>query len=345
MFALPASASAEDAGSGGGAFASTPEASELVCDDGRVSVCGRRQWLTIRGEGLSTAKTVAFLGRKGRRDDRRATVISKSANSVVVRVPSIARSGPVQVFATSGRSNAPKVKITKASMTSKALGDELFIDAQKSARFDFEAAPGGSVELVRLGDLSIVRAWPIAADATGQQSVTWNGQTGGKDAQVGRYGFRIVPSGGAPGPLVKQFSLLDHIFPIRGRHNLGAGQATNFGGGRGHQGQDMFAKCGTPLVAARGGEVIMSAYQARAGNYLVIRRADGQSYAYMHLRERSPLRKGDRVLTGQAIGQVGDTGRADGCHLHFELWTAPGWYAGGKPINPLPLLELWDSWS
>jgi murein DD-endopeptidase MepM/ murein hydrolase activator NlpD len=33
---------------------------------------------------------------------------------------------------------------------------------------------------------------------------------------------------------------------------------------------------------------------------------------------------------------------ASACHLHFELWTAPGWYSGGQPIDPLPSLQAWD---
>ena len=49
------------------------------------------------------------------------------------------------------------------------------------------------------------------------------------------------------------FIFLRHKFPIRGAHNYGDGAAT-FGGGRGHQGHDVFAECGTPLVAARGGD-------------------------------------------------------------------------------------------
>jgi murein DD-endopeptidase MepM/ murein hydrolase activator NlpD len=42
---------------------------------------------------------------------------------------------------------------------------------------------------------------------------------------------------------------------------------------------------------------------------------------------------------------VGDTGNASGCHLHFELWSAPGWYAGGEPFDPLPRLQRWDAQS
>jgi murein DD-endopeptidase MepM/ murein hydrolase activator NlpD len=42
------------------------------------------------------------------------------------------------------------------------------------------------------------------------------------------------------------------------------------------------------------------------------------------------------------IGYVGDTGDASECHLHFELWDAPGWYEGGRPVDPLALLKRWD---
>jgi hypothetical protein len=132
----------------------------------------------------------------------------------------------------------------------------------------------------------------------------------------------------------------DGIFPIQGKYQWGT-DTNHFGGGRGHQGEDVFAKCGTPLVAAVAGQVAISKYHDAAGNYVVINTADGTSHVYMHLREPSPVKKGQRIGAGQAIGAVGDTGRATGCHLHFELWTAPGWYEGGEPIDPLPTLQRW----
>jgi murein DD-endopeptidase MepM/ murein hydrolase activator NlpD len=89
--------------------------------------------------------------------------------------------------------------------------------------------------------------------------------------------------------------------------------------------------------------VKFKAFQSRAGNYLVI---DGErtgiDFVYMHLRDAALVNRGDRVRTGQPIGFVGDTGDADGCHLHFEMWTAPGWYSGGTVFDPLPSLVAWD---
>jgi murein DD-endopeptidase MepM/ murein hydrolase activator NlpD len=132
---------------------------------------------------------------------------------------------------------------------------------------------------------------------------------------------------------------LPAAFPIVGTHEIGMSVAQRFGGPRGHQGQDVFATCGTPLVAAHGGTVQHNDFEGRAGNYLVIQLPDGTSEAYMHMQEPSPLAAGTPVAAGQPIGFVGDTGDAEGCHLHFELWTAPGWYEGGEPVDPLPLLQ------
>ena len=108
----------------------------------------------------------------------------------------------------------------------------------------------------------------------------------------------------------------------------------------------MFADCGTPVRAAQGGRVVFAGYQGAAGNYLVVRSAEsGEDHVYMHLLHEPRLAVGDRVETGQRIASVGRTGRADGCHLHFELWTEPGWYRGGEAYDPLPRLRQWDGWS
>ena len=75
-------------------------------------------------------------------------------------------------------------------------------------------------------------------------------------------------------------------FPVLGPHGYGE-FAAKFGGGRGHQGQDVFAACGTPLVAARGGIVKFKQYHSRAGYYLVI---DGEQHR-RRLRLHAPARR------------------------------------------------------
>jgi murein DD-endopeptidase MepM/ murein hydrolase activator NlpD len=134
------------------------------------------------------------------------------------------------------------------------------------------------------------------------------------------------------------------VFPINGPHDLGRSPTNRFGGGRGHDGQDLFSACGTPVVAAQGGKIRKAGFHPVGGNFIVLtEERTGLDAVYMHLAHRPRVRAHQTVETGRRIGSVGDTGNADGCHLHFELWTAPGWYAGGAPFDPLPRLKNWDA--
>lgn len=137
------------------------------------------------------------------------------------------------------------------------------------------------------------------------------------------------------------------IFPVRGPHTYGDGIGADRGDHT-HQGQDVLADCGTRLVAARGGKVEYNAYQASgAGYYLVIDGAETPyDFVYMHLAKRSPVKEGSTVTTGQKLGVVGTTGSSSACHLHFEVWTAPGWYNGGTFSKSVTkMLKEWDSFS
>lgn len=191
------------------------------------------------------------------------------------------------------------------------------------------------------------------------QRIRWDGATAtGRPAPNGRYSFRIGPQAAIPAPAARRataatalklgFSFYGYAFPVLGAHEFGTG-AGRFGAGRAghtHQGQDVMAACGTPLVATRGGEVQHAGYQSLAGNYVVIDgRGTPNDFMYAHLAEPSPLHTGETVRTGQPLGIVGDTGDATACHLHFESWSAPGWYEGGAPFDPLADLQAWDAYS
>jgi murein DD-endopeptidase MepM/ murein hydrolase activator NlpD len=137
----------------------------------------------------------------------------------------------------------------------------------------------------------------------------------------------------------------DHVFPVAGTYSLGGDEA-RFGarrGGHTHQGQDISAARGTPVVAPYAGTIAWVRYQrAGAGHYVVLRADDERDYVFMHLRRGSiPVVAAQRVAAGDQIGEVGKTGRSFGAHLHFEVWVG-GWYEkGGEPVDPLPLLEDW----
>jgi murein DD-endopeptidase MepM/ murein hydrolase activator NlpD len=69
---------------------------------------------------------------------------------------------------------------------------------------------------------------------------------------------------------------------------------------------------------------------------------EDRDYVFMHFATGSTLvQEGQTVRAGQQLGQVGATGDASGPHLHFEVWVGGGWYTGGHPIDPLPLLQAW----
>lgn len=157
---------------------------------------------------------------------------------------------------------------------------------------------------------------------------------GAMSAASSKAGTGGIGTGSDEGPTT------DGTFPVQAPHEYGDG----LGAGRGHQGQDLLAKCGKPVVAAQAGRVRFKDYQASgAGNYVVIKGTDTKfDYVYMHLLRGVEVSKGDRVEAGDTLGQVGSTGDSTACHLHFEMWAAPGWYAGGDLVDPKPFLKDWD---
>jgi murein DD-endopeptidase MepM/ murein hydrolase activator NlpD len=362
----PASASAGS----GGAFASAPaKITSVSCVAGCATADAAKagSLLRVRGAGMREVAKIVFLGGGGHADNATVRVSKARRDSVDVRVPDKATSGRLRaVNADGARSAASRAIVSvlrgagsSAALDVKVVGRRVYLDAARPARVDLLArrAMAVTVALMRVIDGAVVTTWPLLLAPEAVSSVTWDGRVEGVAQPPGRYEFRVfdVGNGGgavaasAPAALASGgFDLVDHIFPVRGRHTYGSGQAV-FGAqrsGHTHQGHDVFARCGTPLVAARGGVVKLNKFERSAGNYVVI---DGEGtdvdYVYMHLSEESPVAKGARVLTGQAIGNVGDTGDARGCHLHFELWSAPGWYTGGAPIDPQPFLKLWDAYS
>jgi murein DD-endopeptidase MepM/ murein hydrolase activator NlpD len=161
----------------------------------------------------------------------------------------------------------------------------------------------------------------------------------GASSAAGSGSGGIGPGGGGSGGDRGAEGSDGGVFPVQAPHTYGDG----FGAGREHEGVDLMAKCGRPIVAAYPGRVQMRDSHASAGNYIVI---DGAGKlldtVYMHLAQRSKLRKREKVEAGDIIGRVGKTGNASACHLHFEMWSNPGYYEGGHAIDPEPYLRGWD---
>jgi murein DD-endopeptidase MepM/ murein hydrolase activator NlpD len=107
-------------------------------------------------------------------------------------------------------------------------------------------------------------------------------------------------------------------------------------GDRWHEGQDIFARRGTPVLSATDGYVLRIGENNLGGQTVSILGAGGRVYYYAHLDSYAPnLAAWDHVTTQTVLGYVGNTGNAAGgpTHLHF------GVYGRGGALNPLPLLD------
>lgn len=91
-----------------------------------------------------------------------------------------------------------------------------------------------------------------------------------------------------------------------------------FGNRRFHKGIDLGAPTGTPVRAARGGQVISAGWGKGYGNRIIINHGDGYETLYAHL-DRLLVKVGDRVTNKAVIGLSGSTGYVTGPHLHFEI--------------------------
>jgi hypothetical protein len=193
--------------------------------------------------------------------------------------------------------------------------------------------------------------------------VTW---PSGTELQPGRYRVRLHVRGlrgvllarkaSAPGlatltvraPEPAPVALPDpagHVFPVNGPHTYG----DPFGAprdGYSHQGQDILATEGTPVVAPIAGAISFTDYQpSAAGYYIVEKGSDGFDYFFAHCQRGSTVvTPGMTMLAGQQLCNVGATGDASGPHLHFEAWVG-GWRvdANSHPIDPLAQLKSWDT--
>jgi len=118
------------------------------------------------------------------------------------------------------------------------------------------------------------------------------------------------------------------VWPVKGRVTSGFGLRD----GRRHEGIDIEAPRGTPVVAAEAGKVVYSGNGIRGfGNLIIIEHPKQFSTVYAH-NEKNLVAVDASVRKGQRIATVGDTGRSQGCHLHFEIRKKV------KPMDPMHYL-------
>jgi murein DD-endopeptidase MepM/ murein hydrolase activator NlpD len=361
IISLSVAAGASAGGGGGITPSDSPKLDGVRCTSScagtRKATAGSKVELT--GEGLRQVRKVSFAREGGGRVEVAPT--DAAGRSVKAKVPAEAATGKPKVTdrVGNGDTSPERLQIVAAGEIPDDGGFELrqanaspskaFFYAKRDAslRYSFEGEPLDVRVLVtrRKSDKVVRTLVQHNREPFVENEVRWNGRNEqGDPVEGGEFRFKVGPKSGGSVDSSEdaKFGYYGHKFPVRGPHQYWDG----FGAGRGHQGTDVGAGCGTPVAAARGGQVQWKRYHSAAGYYLVIDgKGTGRDYAYMHLRRKGRPREGARVRTGERIGRVSDTGNASGCHLHFEIWSAPGWYEGGHATDSEDDLRAWDRYS
>ena len=166
-------------------------------------------------------------------------------------------------------------------------------------------------------------------------------------ASMTRFGGAVHRRASLPAALPTDSAAAQLVIPVQGVDK--AALQDSWGdpreaGGRAHQGVDIMAARGTPVIAATVGRVEKLFQSERGGTTLYVRSPDRRwIYYYAHLSGYAPgIREGQAVRAGEAIGFVGDTGDAGpgNYHLHFgmqRMTPDQSWWQG-EAVNPYPLL-------
>jgi murein DD-endopeptidase MepM/ murein hydrolase activator NlpD len=136
----------------------------------------------------------------------------------------------------------------------------------------------------------------------------------------------VAESGGKIKIIYKK---LDFIWPVEGKISDGFEEAEE----RKHQGIDISSPLGTPIRASHAGMVIYSNNTIKGyGNLIILRHSEDYVTVYAH-NQVNLVEEGTWVEKGQLIGKVGQTGRASGPHLHFEI------RKNNKALDPMLFLK------
>ena len=181
----------------------------------------------------------------------------------------------------------------------------------------------------RLSRVAEERATTVAMRRRARRAVI----DGNAAVASGEYVARIFAAG-------SEVAITGFMFPVGRPHDFIDSWGYPRAGGRSHEGADIFAERGTPLLAVEDGVLARVGNDRLGGTKLWLVGESGTHYYYAHL-ERYALGVAEGVVVdaGDVIGYVGDSGDAKGTppHLHFQLH--PG---GGEPVNPYPLLHVVD---
>ncbi len=118
--------------------------------------------------------------------------------------------------------------------------------------------------------------------------------------------------------------------PLKSAFRYTSGFGTRWG--RMHNGTDFAAKYGTPIYATADGIVVHSDWLSGYGRLIKIKHEFGIETRFAHLA-KIRVKKGQRVSRGERIGDMGNSGRSTGTHLHYEV------RVNGRAVNPMTFIK------
>ncbi len=118
--------------------------------------------------------------------------------------------------------------------------------------------------------------------------------------------------------------------PVKASHRFTSGFGPRWG--RMHNGADFAAPYGTPITSTADGVVVHAGWSSGYGRLVKIKHEFGIETRYAHLA-KIRVKVGQRVSRGDRIGDMGNSGRSTGTHLHYEV------RVGGKPVNPMTYIK------
>lgn len=213
--------------------------------------------------------------------------------------------------------NVPEEKVANTTAKEKKyvyISDGLRMRSEPSLSGEF-------VVLIPYNAEVMVTAYTAKKDTIDARSDYW-AKVDYENQQGWVFNAYLRPVAHKPPPEPPQVNPSGFAMPVQGKMTSKFGSRIDpvtKKAGTMHRGIDIAAPKGTPIKAAKDGEVHENSSNKWWGNYVVLNHGQNIYTMYCH-QSRATARKGSRVSQGQEIGLVGSTGKSTGPHLHFEVW-------------------------
>ncbi len=244
------------------------------------------------------------------------------------QVISAARIYPELLYQTRRTSSLSNKMIWMRNQTNQLKSESVemnFLTKRLGGRFGIPSARSLVTESLPDGPKLIAA---LFLDPSGTE--TWSREASDLGEKTTRMRQDLIRIEGLASSKIDQLENTPSIAPARGQLSSGFGWRLHpiLGVYMMHEGQDITASIGTPVMATAMGKVVEREYSSSFGNYVVVAHGGGIRTLYAHL-SAFKCELGQKIRRGQVIGLLGNTGRSTGPHVHYEV------HLGERPVDPM----------